>query len=503
MDVNAGSTCGADEGWSTVHGKKRGHERAGSSSPSPTFTKPKLGKMTGYRGSNATLNEIGLPKLGLAANDSVAEALTADVEVNEPPSAQPRNDHMEYHSAAQSPHNDHMTVNLNAVHQEITDLRNTDTENDLEAMLERVTKLQRHLFDMLKRKDATAELFQPDSCEIDPDFYMAHFQNVFQNAVQNVKAGISVSLQELPVNLTDAQRAKLLSQYRALKNQLINNILRIRDGTMYRNADKRLSFFEAAFPDLSDVKDVCTINANSFSRINKSVIALHYLEVLKVVQQRIRTLRESLPNYRVVYSAVAHDSVAETRRKVSSLLSKVRPSATQPASTSQTVSTKQPVSANTASSANNTKRVPTMNVNGSDGDRSAVSSKRQSFAQNRPLFNVPTKEARAYRRSDSRMRYPSEGRPLRIVQQGAPAQKSGFSRNFAHASPPLNSNWKPFGQARQQDGCPPWHTSHTQHRNAHSQNGMFRPTSKQRRLVEDFRKTEGESRKHFASRSYY
>jgi hypothetical protein len=198
-----------------------------------------------------------------------------------------------------------------------------NNRHEATALLERITVLQRQLFVMCERKEIVSELYEPEKCEFDVDAFETHFQSIFDDALKRISINVAPQFAKL-ADLSPADRAKALIDLRELKSRLIGNILRIRNGTFWRFSDDRLGSINGAYSDLSDINELRATQINSFSRISKATIGMHYVRVLKVVQERMRMLRESLDSHVVLRTAVSNMSVVESRRKMNTAARNIR-----------------------------------------------------------------------------------------------------------------------------------------------------------------------------------
>ena len=195
---------------------------------------------------------------------------------------------------------------------------------EAQRLLGRLAEVQKSLLGIVGREKIASDLFEPHKSEIPLNEYETHFQKMYGDASLLLSSDITANVASNSLG-TEQERVDELIELRTIKSQLANNLVRLRVGTALRFDAKMASGLSASYSNLSDVKAVIARNTEAFNAINKSVLGLHYVRILDNVQQRMKVLRDSLPAYRTIYTAVANKRVVDSHKKLNATIRKLTP----------------------------------------------------------------------------------------------------------------------------------------------------------------------------------
>jgi hypothetical protein len=189
------------------------------------------------------------------------------------------------------------------------------TEEEISSLWCRLSALQVRLVNASGRKDVADQIYHPERSELNVDEFEAHFQNEIDGALRRISDTVRTKFAKL-ADMSSEHRVQALISLRGLKNNLINKLIRIRDGSFWAHNDGRLASINAAYSELSNVNEVRATQQESFASISKATVGIHYARVLRVVQNRMRVLTDSLTDSEVGKSTIENAAYIESERKL-------------------------------------------------------------------------------------------------------------------------------------------------------------------------------------------
>ena len=141
-------------------------------------------------------------------------------------------------------------------------------------------------------------------------------------SVDGFSAAIQIKLNSSG-NLPEEERVDLLTELRVLKKRTTNAFVRMRYGSPARFPAQASYINNVQFGDLSNVQKINAANNQHFSAVNKAVCGMHYTKLLAEVQNQMQSIRATLPDYRIAYTAMANMQIPETRLKLNAEVRKL------------------------------------------------------------------------------------------------------------------------------------------------------------------------------------
>jgi hypothetical protein len=162
------------------------------------------------------------------------------------------------------------------------------------------------------------QLYHPELSELNVDEFEQHFKDRFVEGLNKISPEVHTKFAPLAPMAPEHQVLALMN-LRQLKSRLENCLIRMRNGNFWSHDDDRHESISAAFPELSDIKELRMNQKQGFATISKSTIALHYTALLRKVQERMKELAASLPNAKVASSLMESFAMRETQRKANTV----------------------------------------------------------------------------------------------------------------------------------------------------------------------------------------
>jgi hypothetical protein len=203
-----------------------------------------------------------------------------------------------------------------------TDVDNRKQEK-VAALLRETLAKQEDALTSINRDELLAHFFHPERGRLAVAEYHQFYRKRFDDAVASIQYGTHHDLRQMGT-LTDAQRIRVFVEQVELRDKLVNVLLRLRSGQLFKFNKKVQFSHEPAFAPLSNYDSVASSNTDAFQTIVEATMASHYLSILDAVQGRIEALRADIPDERAIFETMVAPMATESDRKLAAAFSRLR-----------------------------------------------------------------------------------------------------------------------------------------------------------------------------------